>query len=388
MSMNSSLQRTLDKFYREMNQSDFNIREVTKGAFTQARSKLNPACFKRLNKCAVESFYRHNEVYTWYGHRLLAVDGSRLMLPNHKTVREEFGVYGLGPNADRERSIGLCSMLYDVMNLLTIDSEIAPYSSNERELFYHHLEYAMEEDLILMDRGYPSIGLFFLLQAKGLHFCARMKESWWKEVDKFGKSGKKEVVVTFRLPEKDRKLLKDYPQWHDKELKCRLVKVELPTGESEILCTSLTDMEKYPYEDFCELYHYRWNEEEGYKLFKCRVEVEDFSGKTAIAVKQDFYAKIFLMTLAAAYAFPIEEKVREEYKAGKERKYNQKINRTNTLSMTRNILIGVFIRNQFQKAIEAFDDNVSKTREIIRPGRSIERKPRPKKLYSMNYKRL
>ena len=86
--MNSSVQRTLDKFYREMNQRDFNIREVTKGTFTQVRSKLNPECFKRLNKRAVEAFYRHNRVYTRYGHRLLAVDGSRLMLPNHKTVRE------------------------------------------------------------------------------------------------------------------------------------------------------------------------------------------------------------------------------------------------------------------------------------------------------------
>ena len=102
-------------------------------------------------------------------------------------------------------------MLYDVMNLLTIDSEIAPYSSNERALFCHHLEYTMEDDLILMDRGYPSIGLFFLLQAKGLHFCTRMKESRWKEIDKFGKSGKRETIVTFKLPKKDRELLKDYP---------------------------------------------------------------------------------------------------------------------------------------------------------------------------------
>ena len=121
MSMNSSVQRTLDKFYRDMNQRDFNIREVTKGAFTQARSKLNPECFKRLNKRAVEVFYKHNEVYTLYGHRLLAVDGSRLMLPNHKTVHEEFGVYGFGPKADSKRSMALCSMLYDVMNLLTVD---------------------------------------------------------------------------------------------------------------------------------------------------------------------------------------------------------------------------------------------------------------------------
>lgn len=162
----------------------------------------------------------------------------------------------------------------------------------------------------------------------------------------------------------------------------------MPNGETEVLCTSLIDTEEYPHEDFCELYHYRWNEEEGYKLLKCRVEVEDFSGKTATAVKQDFHAKIFLMTLAAAYAFPIEEKVREEYRADKKRKYDQKINRTNALSMTRNILIGVFIRKQFKDAIRAFDDNVFKTREIIRPGRTTERKSRPKKQYSMNYKRL
>ncbi|MDR0412586.1 MAG: hypothetical protein LBH61_02100, partial [Dysgonamonadaceae bacterium] len=63
-------------------------------------------------------------------------------------------------------------------------------------------------------------------------------------------------------------------------------------------------------------------------------------------------------------------------------------NRTNALSMTRNILTGVFLKKQFQKAIKAFDDNVYRTREITRPGRSVERKQRPKKLYSMNYKRL
>ena len=56
--------------------------------------------------------------------------------------------------------------------------------------------------------------------------------------------------------------------------------------------------------------------------------------------------------------------------------------------MTGNILIGAFIRKQFREAIKAFDDNVYKTREIIRPGRTEERKHRPKKMYSMNYKRL
>ena len=56
--------------------------------------------------------------------------------------------------------------------------------------------------------------------------------------------------------------------------------------------------------------------------------------------------------------------------------------------MTQEILIGIFIRKQINKAFEAFDKIVESTREIIRPNRKEERKHRPKKIYSMNYKRL
>ncbi|MDD3320016.1 MAG: hypothetical protein PHS59_01065 [Paludibacter sp.] len=94
------------------------------------------------------------------------------------------------------------------------------------------------------------------------------------------------------------------------------------------------------------------------------------------------------MTLCAAYTYPIDEKVRKEYKADENRKHDQKINRTNAIAMTKDILIAVFILKEYKKALEAFDDVVSKTREIIRPGRSVDRNHRPKKLYSMNYKKL
>lgn len=62
-------------------------------------------------------------------------------------------------------------------------------------------------------------------------------------------------------------------------------------GSIEVLCTSLIDTQKYDREEFGRLYHYRWNEEEAYKLLKSRVEIESFSGKTAKAVKQDFLPK-------------------------------------------------------------------------------------------------
>jgi len=75
--------------------------------------------------------------------------------------------------------------------------------------------------------------------------------------------------------------------------------------------------------------------------------VEYFSGKTAKAVKQDYYAKKFLLTLCAAYAYPIEERVRVEYKADENRKYDQKINRTNAIAMTKDILIAMFVRKEY-----------------------------------------
>jgi hypothetical protein len=53
------------------------------------------------------------------------------------------------------------------------------------------------------------------------------------------------------------------------------------------------------------------------------------------------------MTLCAAYAHPIEEKVVAEYRADENRKHPQKINRTNALAMTQDIMIGAFIKKKY-----------------------------------------
>ena len=384
----SSIQRELDRFFKTISRSDFNIREVTKGAFTQARAKLNPWAFVRLNEVAANTFYDGAEYYVWHDMRVLATDGTRLVLPNHPSIIEEFGQQQFGPKADSPRSLAMASMLYDVLNQITLDAQLAPYASSERDLLMQHLDKIKPGDLLLLDRGYPCFWLLFLLKAKGIEFCVRLKDDWWLKVKDFTDSDEKERIVTFTLPKKDRKKLADFPEMLDATITCRLIKIDLPDGEKEILCTSLIDSEKYTYEEFDKLYHYRWNEEEAYKLLKSRIELENFSGKTARAVRQDFHAKVFLMTLCAAYAHPIEDRVVEEYKADQNRKFDQKINRTNALSMTQDILIAVFLRKQFKKALNAFDKIVVETREIIRPGRSNPRKKRPKQLYSMNYKRL
>ena len=154
-----------------------------------------------------------------------------------------------------------------------------------------------------------------------------------------------------------------------------------------LLCTSIVNKEILPYECFKELYHLRWNIEEGYKLFKSRFQLEAFSGKTAVAVKQDFFAKIFTMTTTAVLAFPVDEKLKLEAD-NNNRKHPNKVNRTNALSMVKEIAVRVFIDKMIQPAIEAFDKIVKATTEIIRSNRTFKRKKIQKKPPSMNYKQL
>ena len=169
--------------------------------------------------------------------RMLSVDGTRLMLPNHPTVIEEFGQQSYGPKADSKRSMATASMLYDALNHVTLDAEIAPYTTSENELLVKHLEKINAGDLLLLDRGYPCFWLLFLLKAKRIEFCVRLKENWWLKVKKFAESSEKECIVSFKLPKKDCSKLAAFPDIQDTEIQCRLIKIELSTGEQEILCT-------------------------------------------------------------------------------------------------------------------------------------------------------
>jgi hypothetical protein len=107
-------------------------------------------------------------------------------------------------------------------------------------------------------------------------------------------------------------------------------------------------------------------------MYKARVQVEAFSGKTAIAVKQDIYAKITMMNLCASLTFPIEEKVMKEYREAKrngEVKHQRKINRTFAYWTTKVTLIAMFIKNKIKTAMAVFDKQVELNTEVERLGR-------------------
>lgn len=72
----------------------------------------------------------------------------------------------------------------------------------------------------------------------------------------------------------------------------------------------------------------------------------------------------------------------------KQRKSQQKINKTNSFALMVDMAIPMFIKKKFREALDTFDDLVFKTREVQRPGRKEPRPKRPKKQHRMNYKTI
>ena len=107
-----------------------------------------------MNQLAVDTFYEQANHHTWESFRLLAVDGTRLVLPNHPPIVDQFGQHHFGPNADSPKSLALASVLYDVLNLVSIDGQIDRYDSDERTLLLKPMDKLKKGDLLLLDRGY------------------------------------------------------------------------------------------------------------------------------------------------------------------------------------------------------------------------------------------
>ncbi|MEN9023335.1 MAG: hypothetical protein ABF370_22805 [Verrucomicrobiales bacterium] len=85
-----------------------------------------------------------------------------------------------------------------------------------------------------------------------------------------------------------------------KSCRLRFVRVELDTAEVEVLLTNLVDSQEYPGEEFKALYHERWTVEEGIKTTRCKIEMENWIGKTVHSIYQDFHARVLCQNMAVS----------------------------------------------------------------------------------------
>jgi hypothetical protein len=364
-----SYETELKAFYKTINNQEVANPEVTKGAVSKARKKLKPSAFIELNEKTVQEYEQQAPLKTWYGMRPVGVDGSTVTVPDETEIKEHFGVWE-GRHGDPCPKARI-SQMFDVLNHITLDAIIKPKSQGERELAADHFLKLMPSDLVLLDRGYPAAWLFSLILSLDANFCARVKISQWKVIKKFFRSGKTEKIV--KLPMSYSSIRNCREMGLDIEpIKIRLIRIGLPSGETEILATSLLDQEKFAYDVFAELYHLRWPVEEDYKIMKCRIQVENFSGKTVRSVYQDFHAKVFSKNLTMMIANSVEPLVEKNTAS---RKYKYQVNFTQALSAIKNVIVLLILRprDKIHSIIEDLQAVILKCVDAIRPDRSNKR---------------
>jgi hypothetical protein len=380
--LRGSYQDQLDRFFKILFQLDVANRVVSKAALTKARMKLKYQAFVELNHRLNAFFEKNFNPKTWFGFRLLIIDGSMIRLPRCEDIAKHFGVWKV--RQGRPSPMARISQLYDTLNKITVDALIRPKHMGERELAAHHLLNIMPTDLVLLDRGYPAWWLFALIISLDANFCARISCTKWKIVRSFLQSNAKESIILLSPPPTSIKTARQMGL-DLKPLKLRLIRIE-NDGKTQVLITSLTHTKLYPYEVFAELYHKRWPVEEDYKTIKCRIEMENFSGQSALSVYQDFHSKILLKNLVSVLALPVNDVLANSMTS---RKYDYQINFTQAVSKSKDVIALLFQQttSKLIQLIKSLQDIFLKSIEPIRPGRKYPRRHTVScRKYFLNYK--
>ena len=357
--------------------------KCTKSAFSQQRKKLKYDFFKDWNQVLVNSFYNYEteNIKRWKSHRLIGVDGSSAYLIDSDEIKKYFGTMG---NDKKRIPMALIMNCYDVLNELSVKSAILPATTDERFIAEQWIETFSDDMIGIYDRGYATFAFMYLNiigYEKEKKFVIRCPtETFLKEVRDFAKSGKFSQVVQISATFKSIQHLHQlgYMLNGKTSIKVRLVKVVLDTGEIEVLATNLFDSLKYPSDEFKELYFKRWPVETEYDKMKNKCQIEAFSGHSVEAIKQDFYAGIFIMNLHSLMMGQCEE---ELSRINTTRKYAYKINRNVTIGILKKRIVPIFINNSPMYILQKLKQEFLKELEPVRPGRKLPRVVKTQHVY-------
>lgn len=361
-----SLQSELYAFFNELNSRV----KITASAFVQSRKKLKPDLFYELNHLIVKEYFTDNDgnVRLYKGMRVLSVDGSTISLPVTEEMLEHYGVFN-NQQKTNDVVIGRVSVLYDVLNEFVLDGLLRPFSEGEVALCREHFKYARKGDLIIMDRAYPSFESAWLLQQQGVHFLFRCKATLSNPVKAFSDSGKRDEVIEIKPSQHIS--FKNLPYDQHCSMKVRMLRIELDSGEVEILMTSLLDRDKFPYKEFKKLYFKRWGIETFYDRFKNIIGVECFSGTSRQFIQQEFNCALYMSNMQTILTQDAENEAKEKYQ---NRKYEYKVNRSLALGFIRERLIQMYSdKRETKKILEELKELFIVNVIPVRPGRKNPR---------------
>jgi hypothetical protein len=277
---------------------------VTKGAISQARHQVGVAPLRQLYEEQVSPLGSPGLAGGWYrAHRLMAIDGSTLEMPDEAGNVSRFGYPGASRGSAAFPQLRFVSLVECGTHVLC-HAQFGPYAHSEVALAEKVLPHLDASMLLMADRGFFGYALWHRAMRTGAKLLFRVRRN-------------QRLARERTLPDGSY-LSRLYA--HDKDRRRRLngtvVRVieytlhGIPEPEpSYRLVTNWLDPDAAPAAELAALYHQRWTIEQTFDELKVHLPERRvlLRSKTPDLVEQEFYALLLahaairrLMVQAAA----------------------------------------------------------------------------------------
>jgi hypothetical protein len=274
---------------------------LSEEAFVQARGKAPARYWMSLILVLGEKFRaQHAPLLNWGGHRLLALDGTSLRLNNWKALREHFGAAANGKQA-RTTQARMVMLTFPLVRM-PWKYRLCPLQCSERTCAAELLEGLGCADLVLMDKGFWSYGLFWQIAAQQAFFAIRrFATAGLKTVRKLGPGDR-----LVRYCPADRKW-KHLPP----SMRLRVIRYQVSGFRATALVTNQIDRRITPRRWVGlatrspagitldgGVYHHRWEIETSFCELKVRQKMESsLRGRTVAGIEYEVAGHVLLCLL-------------------------------------------------------------------------------------------
>jgi len=370
---------------------EYNVDMASSSAFIQQREKILPFAFEFLLKEFTNSF---QDLKTYEGYRLLAVDGSDLNICHNPNDPDTY--FQSIPNTKGFNQLHLNAM-YDLYNKLYVDVCIQPArKENEfRALTDMTDRSTISGDVIVVaDRGYESYNVFAHIEQKCWKYAIRVKDIMSNGIlsalklpdkDEFDVNihrilTKKQTNETKNNPELYRFLPKnstfDFLDLHKNKfypITFRAVRFQISDDAYETIITNL-DSEKFPPEKIKALYHLRWGIETSFRELKYAIGLISFHSKKVEHITQEIFARLVMYNFCELITMHV---VIQQ----KETKHSYQVNFTRAIQVCR-----YYFRCPSDRSPPDVEALIRKNILPVRDGRKDPRKIKAKTVISFLYR--
>lgn len=276
--------------------------ELTEEAFAQARQRMPIGFWIALILLLAEKFQQdHGRHLHIHGFRLLALDGTTWVLENWKALRDHYGT----PKNGARKKKGCAPQARMVMLTfptvrMPLAYEVAPLSISEQTLAPRLVGYLQPNDLVLIDRGFFSYGLFWQIQNRGAYFGIRLKKDVKFKTSKY--FSRKDRLVEWTPKDSRRKWKK---QGLLPSMRLRVIDYQIKGFRPSAIVTNVLDPKQISRDDWVRLaedchengkltpglYHRRWEIETTYSELKVAMNAK-FRSRTPASLEYEIAGRV------------------------------------------------------------------------------------------------